>query len=259
MDYGWLLRIYDVRCVAQTPYNIFNFKLEFLEHLCHSVRECTTTTPEGLLTYFNSAVQSTMWWKGNRQAQDAPSIIPRYTKYGSTKQKNIYILHSALLTWKDNIILLTSVNNIPQQLHTHYEHVPQETQKITTAPSSLIICWGQGTLKLPMSFSKFSLCPPLGAACHMLQWGKEMWKWSLEEETGEVHLWLEWEVYCFYQILHDCMIAYYKPCEHVWLFMTAHLNPSMSIQLTNPRFTWFSNSRAHPMLYPLSLFSLLLT
>ena len=49
----------------------------------------------------------------------------------------------------------------------------------STAPSSFIICWGPGTLKLPMSFSKFSLCPPLGAACHMLQRGKEMWKSSL--------------------------------------------------------------------------------
>ena len=56
---------------------------------------------------------------------------------------------------------------------------------IQTTFTSLIICWGQGTLKLPMSFSKFSLCPPLGAACHMLQRGKEMWSqvWNKEMEV----------------------------------------------------------------------------
>ena len=39
----------------------------------------------------------------------------------------------------------------------------QETQNSSKSPPfSPSICWGQGTLKLPMSFSKFSLCPPLG-------------------------------------------------------------------------------------------------
>ena len=138
--------------------------------------------------------------------KDAPSIIPRYTKYGSTKQKNIYILHSALLTWKDNIILLTSVNNIPQQLHTHYEHVPQETQKITTAPSSLIICWGQGTLKLPMSFSKFSLCPPLGLPATCCSEGRRC----------ESEVWRKKQGRCICGWNERCTVSI-KSCMIVWL------------------------------------------
>ena len=120
---------------------------------------------------YNSAVQSTMWWNDEREKKTG-------TKCGNQDANYMAPEH-----WKHDFLSAIK-NTFEQTLPNHpYENVAPETQN-----GSLIICWGQGTLKLPMSFSKFSLCPPLGAACHMLQQGKEMWKSWIFIESMRIQL-----------------------------------------------------------------------